>query len=811
MGEKSEAQQPELATNDGYPKLSERQARALEQAVYNVTMKPQLTFTPRAEPETPSRRWWIEDAETLPRDDSSYLCETCRHIDINYLVHSPTVQALEEVTLCPLKDIVANDKCVFCRLLTAAMKDAAGNRKLFTQVGGKDMICKLRTIPTGFDHRCTLLVSLYPAPDKSDGFNHLIFQTCQPREKRFDENTTQNRHCIQSPQIDFDQARAWYQNCLDGQCGSNPIPPPAKSICTGFRLMDVERHCIVPYERQCNYVALSYVWGGIETIRNLKKTRQSLEVDGALLRKEYPLPRTIKDAMLIVRELGERYLWVDSLCIVQDDELDKGTQIAAMNQIYTSAILTIAAVSGIKADSGLAGVGEEIRAFRQHIEKVQSVYLTNSPTTFTTTVDESVWNSRAWTLQERIMSPRVLFVAKDRCFYACKHRQKVLMESVDNTEDGLARELVVSGYEESTANMIPSAKDVNTVCYSTIVESYTSRHLTYESDILIAFQGIETLLRPLFRSDFIFGLPRSELDSQLLWQHAGPCARRRDPFTGIAMFPSWSWAGWVGEIFCKKWENLSRIKWIEGEKGKTFSGKDFRYPKGASTDLFKSIAFRQKWKGALKHRVPYYMEKSEPDKYFLHPTAPEEERILGPNLKSGTNYLVFEAETTDAFEIGLDHFLPHSLFEQKCTHDKHVVCPLLLHDSGNFIGGYVMVPGEITMRLSNDDAHAYDFIRISRTRTWEQDDRGEEDPDLLNDSEAITLEKSYFPDRPDMKTSSNAYACDPRRFDLTKPWCLYNIMFVEWKEGVAYRIGVGQMHIDAWAQANPKTKNVVLG
>ncbi|KAL9584819.1 MAG: hypothetical protein Q9212_001886 [Teloschistes hypoglaucus] len=409
------------------------------------------------------------------------------------------------------------------------------------------------------------------------------------------------------------------------------------------------------------------------------------------------------------------------------------------------------------------------------------------------------------------MSPRVLFMTKDRCFYTCKHRQKVLIESVDDTEDGLARELVVSGYEESTANMIPSAKDLNTICYSTIVESYTSRHLTYESDILIAFQGIETLLRPLFRSDFIFGLPRSELDSQLLWQHASPCKRRRDLVTGFPIFPSWSWAGWVGKIFCEKWENLSRIRWIEGGEGKTFSGKDFRYPKGTSTNIFEGIAFRQKWKGALKNHSPYYMEKSDPDRYFLHPTAPEEERILGPNLKPGTDYLMFEAESTDAFEISLDHFQPHSLFKQDCTQDKHIVCPLPLRDSENFISGYVMVPGEITMRLSNDDAHTYDFIRLSRTTTLEQNDRGEEDPDLLGDSQAVTQQIPYFPNRPDVKTSTKAHACDPRRFDLTKSWCLYNIMFVEWKEGAAYRIKVGKMHIDAWAQANPKTRTVVLG
>lgn len=648
-----------------------------------------------------------------------------------------------------------------------------------------------------------------PAPGELDDFSDLSFRICQPQ----DNLSAADLKCVQSPQIDYEQIKKWYQCCLTDNCGPSPSPPSEELMLEDFRLIDVQRWCIVKCEPPHRYIALSYVWGGSETLRNMQRIRQSLEVEGALLDRIHQLPRTIKDAMSLIKKLGERYLWVDSLCIVQDDKNHKRIQIAAMNKIYSSAALTIVVASGDNANSGLPGMSAGGRTFRQHFEQVQSVYLTNSTPSFERAVNDSVWNSRAWTLQERIMSPRILFVAKDRCFFACKHRQHVLIESItDDPENGLYNENVVNVFEDSSANMIPSSQTVNIVSYRRVVESYTSRHLTFESDILNAFRGIETLFRPLFRSDFVFGLPRSELDSQLLWQPAGPCTRRRDPVTGIPMFPSWSWAGWVGKITCNVEENLSRIEWVEGEDEERFSGKDFRYPKGANKDVHKRLSYRLQWRGGIENHAPYYKENSDKDKYFFHPTAPEEERILGPNMKAGTNHLVFEAETepenVNAFDIGLDHFWTMAIYKQRCTEERHIVCPLPLRDTEKYIAGYVMVPGEITAQLSHDGD--YQIVMISRTKTFEQETRGEGNPDLLDDSEDVTLEKSYFPDRPAVKISKVG-DCDPRRFDLAKPWCLYNIMLVEWKHGVAYRLGVGKVHIDAWAQARPQKKIIVLG
>ena len=126
--------------------------------------------------------------------------------------------------------------------------------------------------------------------------------------------------------------------------------------------------------------------------------RRSLEKDQTLVARLDELPRTIKDAMSLTKSVGEQYLWVDSLCIIQDDPDDKEHQIAAMSHIYTSAALTIAIVSGDHANAGLAGMSAGPRTFPQRIKEIQGIYLANRCEGLTRAVDELFWNIRAWTL-----------------------------------------------------------------------------------------------------------------------------------------------------------------------------------------------------------------------------------------------------------------------------------------------------------------------------------------------------------------------------------------------------------------------------
>jgi len=760
--------------------------------------------------ETPSKRWWIESPQELQADEPGYLCETCRHIDFKYLINSPIEQMLEEIQLNSLAHILENEKCAFCRLVASTIRDMVGGREIDTTVAEKPVMCTMRTMPIETDTRGPrqMMVFTLPPPDGIDVLSSIYSLT--PKDETLVSEVNDHKS-VTFPQIKYDLVKKWYIDCNDGNCGLNPNESRGREMPKSFRLIDVNSDCIVHSVQKPRYVALSYVWGAARALRNTKDTRKDLEVKGSLLERAKELPNTIKDAISLTRKLGEQYLWVDSLCVIQDDPDDQAQQIAAMDLIYSSAVLTIAAASGDTADAHLAGMPSNSREFRQHIVNIQGINLANRPAHFAQAIDKSVWNSRAWTLQERLLSPRVLLVGKQRCFFSCQHRQDVFIESDDVVESGLDRKFMPKVFEDYAPMMMPSSGRVNISSYRRVVEAYTSRQLSFASDMLNAFEGIATGFRPLFRSDFVFGLPRSELDSQLLWQPSGPSTRRRDPVSGKPLFPSWTWAGWVGPVKCNIDENLSRIEWIEGD-GQPFSGKDFRYPKGANQDVTRREEYHAQWKGALDSGVPYYWERDNPRHWFFHPTAPEEQRILGPNLKSTTNHLVFEAETTEfnPGPIDDDHYWPMCIYNHKCTKDKHIMCPLGLTTSPGKVGGYVMVPAEISMTLKRDSKDSsYALVMISRCKLYDQKSRGEGNPDLLVDSEATTMEEQCFPDRPHIDTGGGHF--DQQRYDGEKPWCMYNIMLVEWINDVAYRLGVGKMHIDAWAQAEATRKIITLG
>ncbi|KAL8838917.1 MAG: hypothetical protein Q9170_001954 [Blastenia crenularia] len=479
---------------------------------------------------------------------------------------------------------------------------------------------------------------------------------------------------------------------------------------------------------------------------------------GALTKRLHEIPNSIKDAMKITDTLGERYLLVDSLCIIQDNSEDKALQITAMDSIYSYAILTIAAASSTSADTGLPGMSAGHRNFQRHVEKVQGTYLANRPRNFGVEIAESIWNSRAWTLQEKVLSPRVLYLGTQRCFFTCQHRQDEFLESGDPKENGLGRTERSKRLKDQNVNLIPASKSINVYAYGRIVQAYTSRHLTLPSDILNAFQAIAGSEK----------LDVTRMKTCLELNGSKPTARDT-------------------------------------------AAQTFATQRAAKANIFNRLHYRTEWRGALENGVPYYMERSNVDQFSFHPTAPENERRLGPHLKPGTDFLVFEAEMeegTENFRIG-GHYKPWAIRKAECTEDSHTVCPLVIRDADGYVAGYVLVPGESATRFS--PASMCNLIRISRTKTLEQEGRGEGNPGPLVDEDDVTMAKQSFPDRTDVDKADDSSACDQRRYDTEKPWCLYNVMLVEWIGEVAYRLGVGTVHIDAWAQAKPRKRVITLG
>lgn len=134
---------------------------------------------------------------------------------------------------------------------------------------------------------------------------------------------------------------SWLSLCMD-EHGQDCTPSPfGFNPSFTLRLIDVKRRCVVDPPPHPRYVALSYVWGNSVQV-TLKETHyERLRKEEGLSDGYADIGTTIKDAMYLCEQLGAQYLWVDGLCIKQDDEEDKVRQICSMNQIYSCALFTI--------------------------------------------------------------------------------------------------------------------------------------------------------------------------------------------------------------------------------------------------------------------------------------------------------------------------------------------------------------------------------------------------------------------------------------------------------------------------------------
>ena len=167
---------------------------------------------------------------------------------------------------------------------------------------------------------------------------------------------------------------------------------------TDFRLIDAEQNCLIKVRRgeSPSYFALSYVWGSSQKLLLRKSNAKILEERQSLRRHQKDLPRTIKDAIRITRRLRRRYLWVDALCIVQDDDCERAVQVHHMSKIYRNAELTIINASGTSSDSGFEGVFPTPRN-RQLIEEVKPNLKLIVHRPMEEDFKVSIHQSRAWT------------------------------------------------------------------------------------------------------------------------------------------------------------------------------------------------------------------------------------------------------------------------------------------------------------------------------------------------------------------------------------------------------------------------------
>ncbi|PYH28174.1 HET domain-containing protein [Aspergillus neoniger CBS 115656] len=443
-----------------------------------------------------------------PSISQDLLCVVCKHMRLRHLIQCILLaDSLTEEVLnrpkrypCSLDTIslelgCARDLeersiyCDICRFFSGTAKEVMEQDKL-----SSDLMSHIRVTRSEFTNGGV----------KSSFRDKVFIGTIEP---------THGHRLVSTPipqqAVDWQKVSKWVRDChSEKHTGSCQTKPDVSRI-SGLRVIDTRKRCITIAPGACQYAALSYVWGAVSSLLQATMANiDHLSEEGSL--NSDRLPQTIDDAIVACRKLGIDYLWVDCLCILQDEHPNqKAYWLDSMGAIYAKSFVTIVALAGENADHGLPGVNKVSRV--------------------------TCWG---WTFQEAALSTRRLLFSDTRVFYECCHTEHVQADSYGKRYD-------------------VKIAAIPLFCYSRMVEDFTNRDLTCESDVLRAFAGV---LHTNWGQECYYGLPLRIFRDAIIWTAVNKIHPRRHAAPGD-VFPTWSWSSIKGPIEMRKATRTSLAIW----------------------------------------------------------------------------------------------------------------------------------------------------------------------------------------------------------------------------------------------------------
>ncbi|KAI0156501.1 HET-domain-containing protein [Xylariaceae sp. FL1272] len=302
------------------------------------------------------------------------------------------------------------------------------------------------------------------------------------------------------------------------------------------------------------YASLSHSWGKEEmfqcTTDTIEQLMTRIPVD--------KLRRTFKEAFATATYLGIKYIWIDSLCIIQDSAEDWAREARRMMEVYHRARINLAASISTGATTGLFSnrtpdylISDPFAMKNGVVDDIfQAVKATLYTDGWLELVDRSPLNRRAWVQQERLLSTRVAHFTSTEIIWDCL--QSIASESI--TKDKLlprhfaTQNRLLGHKRDASLSLIQHGADKRKYIsyWAQIVQAYTRCGLTKEHDKLIAINGVAEYLRIHMKDEYHCGLWRTFMEIQLCWHSENYEGRRGTTLEGIA--PSWSWASFNGSL-----------------------------------------------------------------------------------------------------------------------------------------------------------------------------------------------------------------------------------------------------------------------
>jgi hypothetical protein len=548
----------------------------------------------------------MEATNEMDRTDQwqAKLCEHCQAIDFNHIMteyYTTDVHGLHSDT--PLFQFGTVDEvntrashCTFCDMVAKAYNTVHVQRRPETQwrlcseprsVGFLEsrrelrvLVAKLKTIQI-YDggggvfnyHQFEMLPTQQPLPNSSRTGGDL------PEEQVQSTLASQWPLARVLPaSVDIHRMQQWRDLChaRHGDTCEYPAWLDQGVSPTGFRLLDVQDMCIVPVDTNVPpYAVLSYVWGASDLEHDSYTTQSTNlgERTQAQSLLNVHLPQTLKDATSLLPKIGLRHLWVEALCVLQDDASDKVMQAAQLGIISARAEFTMIAATNLSGSDGLANLrARKPLQNRRTVQLADDLHFTalSSPAYVhlfnNSDTGASPWLRYASSLLRGLTSKRLLIFNEHEISWECLQDfwcEGLALEDSDPRADGdipVREKRVSSRFEPGT---LPS-----------LLFRYSGLRVfphQNESDYVDILASILRCFAYTTGEVFHWGLPCSRFSSALTWKcstlppiklspegyampDSNPEQRRRALYpsrgTSGSMthigIPSWSWLGWLG-------------------------------------------------------------------------------------------------------------------------------------------------------------------------------------------------------------------------------------------------------------------------
>ena len=367
------------------------------------------------------------------------------------------------------------------------------------------------------------------------------------------------------------QITAWFHDCVHNHSAcarkrnaqQETLPTRLIDIRSTDGLEEPRLRTIREDSSGLQYATLSHCWGSPDgskppslQLRNLEEMENTLPIGG--------LPRTFKDAVTVARKLDIPYLWIDSLCIIQDYAEDWERESSKMGVIYENAVCNFAAEDSPNCQGGLFFQRDNHPLGIFNLAKLSTPNLSEGPYTLFPQdylspsferLYRSPLSSRAWVYQERILSQRQLSFLRDQVFWECRtlRASELLPAGSHDTQEVMFKSRRKKLLRQEPRQPFPKTLHENRKFdpeWADVVESYTRRSLTREDDKLVAVQGIANRHGISDKNQYLAGLWRDDLEFGLMWSVENGLQANGAPSYRPTRYraPSWSWASVEGVV-----------------------------------------------------------------------------------------------------------------------------------------------------------------------------------------------------------------------------------------------------------------------